>query len=226
VAEDLAVELASVAAALAGKLSEETVCAVSTLVRSMNCYYSNLIEGHQTHPVEIERALKGDYSSEPHKRDLQLEAFAHIEVQAMSDSQAPSALGVARAEYIFWLHREFCSRLPAELLKSRDPKTHKEEAVVPGEFRRSDVLVGGHLAPVASELDGFMRLFEDRYRYGAVRGSHSGTWIHLRFFPALKSQISNQLLFLATEVNSTRFPEMRYLAQDASKVDRKARGGV
>jgi hypothetical protein len=134
VLEDLAVELASVAAALAGKLSEESVCAVSTLVRSMNCYYSNLIEGHQTHPVEIERALKGDYSSEPHKRDLQLEAFAHIEVQAMIDSQAPSALGVPRAEYILWLHREFCSRLPAELLKSRDPRTGKEEAVVPGEF--------------------------------------------------------------------------------------------
>jgi len=56
------------------------------------------------------------------------------------------------------------NRLPAELLKSRDPKTGEEEAVVPGEFQRSDVLVGAHLAPVASELDGFMRLFEDRYR--------------------------------------------------------------
>ena len=30
----------------------------------MNCYYSNLIEGHDTHPVDIERALKNDYSAE------------------------------------------------------------------------------------------------------------------------------------------------------------------
>jgi hypothetical protein len=44
------------------------------LVRSMNCYYSNLIEGHNTHPVDINRALAGDYSAEPKKRNLQFEA--------------------------------------------------------------------------------------------------------------------------------------------------------
>jgi hypothetical protein len=27
----------------------------------MNCYYSNLIEGHKTAPREIERALKRDF---------------------------------------------------------------------------------------------------------------------------------------------------------------------
>jgi len=30
----------------------------------MNCYYSNLIEGHDTHPVDIERALNNDYSGD------------------------------------------------------------------------------------------------------------------------------------------------------------------
>ncbi len=188
VLENLAVELVSAAAGLAGKLSEDTVRAVSGLVRSMNCYYSNLIEGHQTHPVDIERALKGDYSREPHKRDLQLEAFAHIEVQTMIDSQTISALDIPRADFIIWLHREFCSRLPGELLKNRDPKTGKEVVVVPGEFRRDEVLVGAHLAPVASELSSFMRLFEERYNVDrlsrvtqiiAVAASHHRLlWIH------------------------------------------------
>jgi Fic family protein len=188
VLEDLAVELVSAAAGLAGKLSDDTVRAVSALIRSMNCYYSNLIEGHQTHPVDIERALKGDYSSEPRKRDLQHEAFAHIEVQAMIDSQSLGAAEVARADFIIWLHREFCSRLPAELLQNRDPKTGKEVAVVPGEFRNNEVLIGAHLAPVASELPNFMRFFEDRYQVAtlsrvmqiiAVGASHHRLlWIH------------------------------------------------
>jgi len=53
-------------------------------VRSMNCYYSNLIEGHDTHPIDIDqRALKNDYSADPSKaRNLQLESQgAHIAVQ-------------------------------------------------------------------------------------------------------------------------------------------------
>lgn len=188
VLEDLAVELVSAAAGLAGKLSDDTVRAVSALIRSMNCYYSNLIEGHQTHPVDIERALKGDYSSEPRKRELQREAFAHIEVQAMIDSQSRGAAEVARADFIIWLHREFCSRLPAELLQNRDPKTGKEVAVTPGEFRNNEVLIGAHLAPVASELPNFMRFFEDRYQVAslsrvmqiiAVGASHHRLlWIH------------------------------------------------
>ena len=59
--------------------------ALAGLVRSMNCYYSNLIEGHDTHPIDIERALKNDYSRDPKKRDLQLEAIAHIAVQRWID---------------------------------------------------------------------------------------------------------------------------------------------
>ena len=72
---------------------------LANLVRAMNCYYSNLIEGHDTHPVDIERALKNDYSQDQKKRDLQLEAKAHISVQqwidegGLSGNRAVSASG-------------------------------------------------------------------------------------------------------------------------------------
>lgn len=186
--EDLAVELASSAAGLAGKLSGETVRAVSSLVRSMNCYYSNLIEGHNTHPVDIERALRGDYSHEPHKRDLQLESFAHIEVQALIDGTSRNVSDIPRTEYILWLHSEFCRKLPPDLLRNRDPKTGREVEVVPGELRNGDVIVGSHIAPVASELFKFMQYFEARYKVDglsrvmriiAVAASHHRLlWIH------------------------------------------------
>ncbi len=78
---DLALELAQKSAGFRRSLPESLVASLANLVRSMNCYYSNLIEGHDTHPVEIERALKGDYNEDAKKRDLQLEAKAHIEVQ-------------------------------------------------------------------------------------------------------------------------------------------------
>ena len=106
--EDLAIELVARAASLAGKISKETVDVVATLVRSMNCYYSNLIEGHNTHPVDIEKALRGEYSQDPIKRNLQLEAFAHIEVQALIDNSAIGFVDPVSKDHILWLHREFC----------------------------------------------------------------------------------------------------------------------
>jgi hypothetical protein len=55
----------------------------------LNCYYSNLIEGHNTLPIDIDRALKDDYAGDPKRRNLQLEARAHIEVQRMIDREEP-----------------------------------------------------------------------------------------------------------------------------------------
>ena len=51
---------------------------VAELVRTMNCYYSNLIEGHRTTPREIDAALRESYSDDPKKKDLQIEARHHI----------------------------------------------------------------------------------------------------------------------------------------------------
>ena len=70
---DLALELAQKSAGFRRSLPESLTASLASLVRAMNCYYSNLIEGHDTHPVDIERALKGDYSDDAKKRDLQLE---------------------------------------------------------------------------------------------------------------------------------------------------------
>src|ERR1700720_4196906 len=83
---DLAVELVQKSARFRGSLPESLLTSLADLVRSMNCYYSNLIEGHYTHPADIERAIKDVYSKDPNKRDLQLEANAHITVQQWIDA--------------------------------------------------------------------------------------------------------------------------------------------
>ena len=82
---DLAFELVHRATGLHRGLPEGITESLSGLVRAMNCYYSNLIEGHDTHLADIERALKNDYSADTAKRNLQLEAKAHITVQKWID---------------------------------------------------------------------------------------------------------------------------------------------
>src|SRR3954471_3980462 len=82
---DLALELAQRSAGFRRSLPASLLTSLATLVRAMNCYYSNLIEGHDTHPVDIERALKQDFSHDARQRDLQMEARAHIAVQRWID---------------------------------------------------------------------------------------------------------------------------------------------
>jgi Fic family protein len=179
--------LVTKASALAGRLNPILRASLGNLVRSMNCYYSNLIEGHHTLPIDIDRALQGDYSQNKEKRDLQLEARAHIHVQRMIDlGQAPSP--VVSVEFITWVHREFGQRLPAELLWVSDPKTGEREQVVPGEIRKRHVIVGKHIPPAAGDLPDFLARFAQAYSSGmlsklrkviAVAASHHRLlWIH------------------------------------------------
>src|SRR5687767_6456302 len=58
-----------------------TEARLAKLLRSVNSYYSNRIEGQQTHPKDIERALRRSFSKEPAKARLQRLALAHIETQ-------------------------------------------------------------------------------------------------------------------------------------------------
>ena len=57
----------------------------------MNCYYSNLIEGHNTRPRDIARALVGDLDEDEGRRNLQIEAAAHVRVQEKIDRLAQMA---------------------------------------------------------------------------------------------------------------------------------------
>ena len=141
---DLALELAQKSAGFRRSLPESLLTSLADLVRAMNCYYSNLIEGHDTHPIEIERALKGDYSKDAKKRDLQLEAKAHIDVQRWIDAGGLKGRSVT-ADAITDIHRRFCEALPDDLLWVEDPATKEKIKVIPGALRDHDVAVGRHV---------------------------------------------------------------------------------
>jgi len=161
--EDLAIELVAKANALAGHVHPGVQRAMGFLVRSMNCYYSNLIEGHDTHPRDIDRALARDYTKEPHRRALQIEAVAHIEVQRAIDEDQDERADPTSAAYVLWLHREFCRRLPEELLWVEDPDTKRRVEVRPGVLRDGEVAIGRHLPPAARALPDFLHRFQAGY---------------------------------------------------------------
>jgi Fic family protein len=182
---DLAVELAGHSAGFRRSLPEGVLTALADLVRAMNCYYSNLIEGHDTHPVDIERALKNDYSANKEKRNLQLEAKAHIAVQQWIDEGGLRGRAVT-SEGICEIHRRFGELLPDELLWVEEPDTGERMQVIPGELRKRDIKVGLHIPISPGALPRFLERFEDIYSglgksetiIAAAAAHHRLLWIH------------------------------------------------
>lgn len=160
---DLALDLTHKSAGFRRSLPASVLTSLADLVRAMNCYYSNLIEGHNTHPVEIERALRNEYSQDTRSRDLQLEAKAHIGVQQWLDSGGLPGRGAITMAGIQEIHRRFCELLPEDLLWVEDPATQERARVVPGELRHRDVLVGRHIAISPGALPRFLQRFEEVY---------------------------------------------------------------
>jgi Fic family protein len=168
---DLIAALAASAEKLGNRLHPKTAASLADLVRVMNCYYSNLIEGHNTKPRDIEDALQNQFNTNGGRRNLQLEALSHIRVQREIDAlYAAGALGdAASSRFIQWLHREFYKDLPESMMYLERNGTRIP--IVPGMFRSEpihDVSVGRHLPPESSTVETFMAYFEKRYNFGLL----------------------------------------------------------
>lgn len=165
---DLVAELSTVSAKLGRALHARTASNLAELVRIMNTYYSNLIEGHDTRPRDIEKALAGEFDHDEGRRDLQIEAAAHVRVQSKidrmaADEQLPEP---ASAEFLQRLHQEFYRDAPEAMLRVRG--AGRELIMIPGEWRsrpENDVAVGRHIPPSSEHVPDFMQYFADRYRF-------------------------------------------------------------
>jgi Fic family protein len=161
-----------------------TEARIARLLRSINSYYSNRIEGQHTHPREIERALKRNFSKQPDKARLQRLALAHIETQREMEAwltQAPDT-PVYDPRFLARLHESFYGRLGDE-----DRVTKDGDRVEPGKWRQRDVDVGPHVAPAFRSIPGFLERAAEVY--GATRGlarkliavacaHHRIAWVH------------------------------------------------
>ena len=190
--EALSIKLIEKAAKLSGTLNPDTRAAIADFLRPMNSYYSNLIEGHDTHPIDINRALKNDFSEDKAKRDLQMEAHAHINVHKYISEEFRNG-NIDKpfsAKYLKDIHKKFYDYLP-DTFKVVNSKEGELMEVIPGEFRKCEVEVGKHIAPHFETLNSFLEKFEDFYnphtisnrskvtRVISIAASHHRlAWIH------------------------------------------------
>lgn len=188
--QDLALEVLQKSAALGNRQHPVTLDTLRDLLRIINSYYSNLIEGHNTHPYDIVRAMQKEYDSEPAKRNLQVESVAHITVQKDMERKLREELDVNMTgrDFLCYLHREFYRQLPEEFRVVTNPETGKERLVVPGELRVESVKVGYHKPPghgsLKAFLDRFGEFYEPKRHHGALKlvaaaaAHHRLMWIH------------------------------------------------
>lgn len=168
---DVISELVAASTSLGQRLHPATAADLADLVRVMNCYFSNLIEGHNTRPRDIERALSDQFETDTERRNLQIEALAHIRVQREIDVlHGANRLGEPAAEeHLRWIHREFFRGMPASMLRI----AHRDGDfdMVPGELRsepKHDNVVGRHHPPSSDTVRAFMEYFEQRYRFAPL----------------------------------------------------------
>ncbi len=155
----MAHDLARSATALAGQPIARDM---RGLLRAMNSYYTNRIEGQHTRPHELEQALHKDFSNNAELAARQRLALAHIDAEAELETRyvgVPGTQALYSRAGICDLHRALFSRLPPG-----DRVTGPGEAIVPGQLRQREVRVGEHVAPAAPSIDDFVA------RWGAVYG--------------------------------------------------------
>jgi Fic family protein len=186
---ELSFEILQESGRLAGLVRSKWVFQeVAAVVRGMNCYYSNLIEGHRTSPRDIERAMARDFSGDSAERANQLLAFAHMEVEReLGGLLEEGGVDVYSGEFVCEIHRRFYERLPEEFREARTAAGRAYQ-IVPGSLRDFMVEVGRHTPPHFESVGSFLERFRDFYSSPGISKAeclvavaaahHRLAWIH------------------------------------------------
>lgn len=220
-AADLRTEVARLLPGI-GSSSRESL---ALLLRAMNSYYSNKIEGQHTFPSDLEQALQQQFSADQEVRRRQELAIAHMQVEAMLEPEARSMTwgGHFSSAWVQRIHRELYQRLDEGSRVIWDAKGNQRGIMVPGELRTGHVKVGYHEAPAPDTLVELMAHFEARYSNASgestkllLAGSslHRLSWIHP--FPdgnGRVSRLQNHLLLSHLGLTGGLWSPLRGLAR-------------
>lgn len=151
---DLASEIRDKSHRLAGQQWQGLLPSLTVLLRAMNSYYTNKIEGQHTLPADIELALKQEFSENRDIAKRQRIAIAHLKTEEWLEDKVigvdwrstfTTQLVCEIHEY-FYGHMQLADRI--------------DESGIPvqeGELRTRDVRVGIHVPPTHGNLLAFMQ---------------------------------------------------------------------
>jgi Fic family protein len=176
--------LQRLALAAKGRAHASVMLSIAPLLRAMNSYYTNRIEGQHTLPIEIEQALRQDFAANADTRRRQRLAVAHMHTEAWAEAHAAQTEWprLLDPEVVCVLHQHLFEQLPEP-----DRLGDHGDVLVPGALRTREVSVGGHVAPRAAAVPLFLKRMAEVYgrtRAGelaivAVAAAHHRlTWVH------------------------------------------------
>jgi Fic family protein len=166
--------------ALVGAAHPTTIKTLRGLLREMNSYYSNRIEGQSTHPLDIARALRSDYSTSSTTARLQRLALAHIRAELLLEGRPTEQ--ALQMGFLQEAHAAIYAELPMQ-----DRISSGAMPLDPGQFRTGRVVVGRHIPPEADSLAAFSRRFDtvfgrhlslDDTLVGVAAAHQRASWIH------------------------------------------------
>ena len=167
---------------LQGATNGQTRHEIRVLVRAMNSYYSNRIEGQSTHPLNIDRALHADFSDQPDIAQRQRIALAHIDAEKELEATVSSEALALGSAGLIQAHTSLYKRLSLT-----DRQTGDAIPIEPGTLRDRNVAVYRHQAPAWPSIPLFLARADqvygrdfglDRLLVAAACAHHRYVWVH------------------------------------------------
>jgi Fic family protein len=194
--QDKILELHKADAALNQTIPSSIRSSTEWLLKLVNCFYSNKIEGNSTHPKDLLRSQeKGEHQILDSDDDSILELLAHLEAQIKIKESGVKTSDVVTQAFIKKLHKSFYNGLPDSFLSVKDKNgadaidgNGKAILIHPGEYRTNDVQVSSHIPPKSEDLNGYMQWLETQFSLDRIHGTnkviaaaalhHRLAWIH------------------------------------------------
>lgn len=172
---------------LIGGYNDVVISEIKNLLRVTNSYYSNRIESEGTHPLNIEKAMRKEFSEDSKEKQLQYLSLAYINTQ--KEFEEDFLQNPFDVEFQKKIHKKFYSfEGMSDFLKIK----HNELSVdmIPGELRNMDVEIGSHIAVSHKDVESLLFEYNNAYRGSIKHGlkankilnifsaHHRFLWIH------------------------------------------------